>query len=656
MSEREGGGSNSSTNALALVGAIARILNGGGSKDAIGRVAARLHAELPARAVTIWVRQPGGAPFAPFAFPDSLETTPPVHSLEALPPALPDSLRLPLVHDGQAVGMLELDGVPAGPARAAAETVADLLAPFVAFIELSEDLAFEVAVRAREVEEQRRFTSLVIDSLPVGLYVIDREYRIQIWNRKRETGTQGVQRGEVVGRRVFEVLTRQSAELLKEEFDEIFASGRMTQLEIEVPDASGTRYYRISKIPMRLDGDAITHVITIGEDVTEWHEIHQRIMQSEKLAAIGQLAAGVMHEINNPLATIGACAAAMESRLTDLPAPQRGPLREYVDIIDKEVERCTNIVDGLLDFSRPKGKEKRAVAINTDRGRDVVPAQAPSALQEARRPAGARPGPSRCAGQRRATRPGLHDADAERPRRNGGRSRDPHRPILPRGAPGRGSGGRRAGYRGRDPAGRTAEDLRAVLYHQATGPRYRARPLDLLRDRRGAPRPARGRKPAGPGQRVPGLPSGVRRMKILVVEDDPTVGQYVKRGLEEHQNHADLVDDGLEALRLASSGQYDLLVLDLRLPGMTGLEIVRTLRDRGVTTPILILTAQDAVDFKVQTLRAGADDYVTKPFAFEELLARVEALGRRPKQVAPPVLGIADLALDYRHPRGAARG
>jgi two-component system copper resistance phosphate regulon response regulator CusR len=135
-------------------------------------------------------------------------------------------------------------------------------------------------------------------------------------------------------------------------------------------------------------------------------------------------------------------------------------------------------------------------------------------------------------------------------------------------------------------------------------------------------------------------------MKILVVEDDPTVGPYVKRGLEEHQNHADLVDDGLEALRLASGGQYDLVVLDLRLPGMTGLEIVRTLRDRGITTPILILTAQDAVDFKVQALRAGADDYVTKPFAFEELLARVEALGRRPKHVAPPVLGIADLALD----------
>jgi len=135
-------------------------------------------------------------------------------------------------------------------------------------------------------------------------------------------------------------------------------------------------------------------------------------------------------------------------------------------------------------------------------------------------------------------------------------------------------------------------------------------------------------------------------MKILVVEDDPTVGPYVKRGLEEHQNHVDLVDDGLEALRLASGGLYDLLVLDLRLPGMTGLEIVRTLRDRGITTPILILTAQDAVDFKVQVLRAGADDYVTKPFAFEELLARVEAIGRRPKQVAPPAMVIGDLSLD----------
>jgi DNA-binding response OmpR family regulator len=135
-------------------------------------------------------------------------------------------------------------------------------------------------------------------------------------------------------------------------------------------------------------------------------------------------------------------------------------------------------------------------------------------------------------------------------------------------------------------------------------------------------------------------------MKILVIEDDRTVGQYVKRGLEEQHYHADLVDDGMEGLRLASGGLYDLIVLDLRLPGMSGFEVLRMLRDRGVPAPILVLTAQDAIDFKVQALRSGADDYVTKPFSFEELLARVEALGRRPKQMAPPTLRVADLELD----------
>ena len=135
-------------------------------------------------------------------------------------------------------------------------------------------------------------------------------------------------------------------------------------------------------------------------------------------------------------------------------------------------------------------------------------------------------------------------------------------------------------------------------------------------------------------------------MKILVVEDDRTVGQYVKRGLEEQRYHADLVEDGMEGLRLASGGRYDIIVLDLRLPELNGLEVLRTLRDRGNTTPILVLTAQDAVDFKVQALRSGADDYVTKPFAFEELLARVEALGRRPKEIRPSVLRVGDLELD----------
>jgi two-component system, OmpR family, response regulator len=135
-------------------------------------------------------------------------------------------------------------------------------------------------------------------------------------------------------------------------------------------------------------------------------------------------------------------------------------------------------------------------------------------------------------------------------------------------------------------------------------------------------------------------------MRILVIEDDPTVGQYVKRGLEEHRWAVDLTIDGEEGEHRASSEAYDLIVLDMRLPGKSGLDVLRSLRAKGFERPVLVLTAQDAVDAKVATLRAGADDYVTKPFAFEELLARVEALARRPRALASPVLQVGDLEID----------
>jgi len=135
-------------------------------------------------------------------------------------------------------------------------------------------------------------------------------------------------------------------------------------------------------------------------------------------------------------------------------------------------------------------------------------------------------------------------------------------------------------------------------------------------------------------------------MKILVIEDDPTVGEFMRRGFEEQRWQVDLVANGLEGERMALSNVYDLVVLDMRLPGRNGLDVLRTLRSRGFERPVLVLTAQDAVDAKVETLRAGADDYVTKPFAFEELLARVEALARRPRALASPQLRVGDLELD----------
>src|SRR5207245_2074737 len=154
--------------------------------------------------------------------------------------------------------------------------VARILAPMIAATELSQDLASVVALRTHEMEAQRSFAAQIIDSLPVGLYVIDRGYRIRAWNRKRETGTQGVSR----------------------------------------------------------------------ED------------------AVGQLAAGVMHEINNPLATILACCEALALRAEELTPSERHAHDEYLKIIDSEVQRCRRIVDSLLDFSRPKSGNKRDIDVN----------------------------------------------------------------------------------------------------------------------------------------------------------------------------------------------------------------------------------------------------------------------------------------------------
>ena len=232
--------------------------------------------------------------------------------------------------------------------------VAQMLAPVLAAAELSQHLASEVALRTRELETQRNFAARIIDSLPVGLYVIDRGYHIRAWNRKREAGTQGVSREDALGREVFEVLDRQPRELLKREFDRVFATGEIQTVEMDSQATGEARHYRITKIPMRTDGEDISHVITIGEDVTAWRQAQQRLAQSEKLAAVGQLAAGVMHEINNPLATILACSEALGLRVADLPEQERQAQEEYLHIVDTEVQRCRRIVDGLLDFSRPK--------------------------------------------------------------------------------------------------------------------------------------------------------------------------------------------------------------------------------------------------------------------------------------------------------------
>lgn len=247
--------------------------------------------------------------------------------------------------------------------RTALRAVADTIAPRLA----AAPEASTAAPSASTISaDDRRFVRKVVDSLPIGLYVIDREYRIQAWNRKRETGMQGVSREEALGRTIFEILHRQSAATLRAEFDEVFSTGRISQSEIDTLAGGEQRTYRMSKIPMRLDDGAVTHVITIGEDITESRRAQERLAQSEKLAAVGQLAAGVMHEINNPLATIGVCADNIARRVEALApsAESRAAIDEYLTLVWHEVERCRGIVTQLLDFSRPRPVSRETVDVH----------------------------------------------------------------------------------------------------------------------------------------------------------------------------------------------------------------------------------------------------------------------------------------------------
>jgi two-component system, OmpR family, copper resistance phosphate regulon response regulator CusR len=135
-------------------------------------------------------------------------------------------------------------------------------------------------------------------------------------------------------------------------------------------------------------------------------------------------------------------------------------------------------------------------------------------------------------------------------------------------------------------------------------------------------------------------------MKILVVEDEERVAHFIQKGLQEEGHAVDLSFDGEDGSFLAEVNDYDLIILDLMLPKKNGIVVCREIRGRGVVTPVLMLTARDTVEDKVRGLDAGADDYLGKPFAFEELLARVRALLRRRSESKSPVLKMADLELD----------
>jgi two-component system NtrC family sensor kinase len=281
-------------------------------------------------------------------------------------------------HSVEYVSPLHIDGEIKGAIIVALDTVEDMNDRTVQMIDAATQMAamsmnlsahYELALNdsineARE--EDRRFTEAVLDALPVSLYVVDRDYRIVTWNRHREVGDQGIPRDAAIGRDVFDVLAKYPQGRLREEFERAFRTGKIERIEQQTADDDGsTKHWMVSKVPMRNDENGeVTHVITVGEDVTMRVEAVRAISRAEKLAAVGRLAAGVVHEINNPLATIAACAEALEQRVEEgefAMSRSADDLSEYLGLIKNEAFRCKTITMDLLDFSRVRASDRSEV-------------------------------------------------------------------------------------------------------------------------------------------------------------------------------------------------------------------------------------------------------------------------------------------------------
>jgi len=233
----------------------------------------------------------------------------------------------------------------------------------------SQRIAWQLDEQRREIAISHLLMEKVVDALPVSLYVVDRDLRIVAWNRNREVGGQGIERRQVIGRSVLEVFSKMPRQRLKREFEQTFETGELLRFEQESTAEGDTRHWFISKIPMRLNDDSsdVTHVITVGEEITDQKKMNAAIINAEKLAGLGRLASGVVHEINNPLATIAACTEALQQRLDEialLSEESRADFSEYLKLVNDEAFRCKGITNSLLEFSRHRESEKTPHEIN----------------------------------------------------------------------------------------------------------------------------------------------------------------------------------------------------------------------------------------------------------------------------------------------------
>ena len=230
----------------------------------------------------------------------------------------------------------------------------------------AEELAATVADRTASLEQQFRFTNKIIDSLPVSLHVIDRARTIVAWNRQRELGERGLVRETAIGRHLYDVIPVENHAHLDQELTRVFRGENVEQERVSLVNGQERRYH-MRRVPMSLSPDCVTHVITIGEEITEQHNLRNSLRIADKMGALGRLAAGVAHEVNNPLATIATCAEALRGRLGELglPADSNGDFREYLETIEQEAYRAKTITQDLLDFSRAKSAPRERTDLNS---------------------------------------------------------------------------------------------------------------------------------------------------------------------------------------------------------------------------------------------------------------------------------------------------
>ncbi len=230
-------------------------------------------------------------------------------------------------------------------------------------------VALQLDEQRKEIVNSHLLTEKIVDSLPVSLYVVDKSMHIVAWNRSREIGGQGIERQQVIGRHVQDVFSKMPYAKLENEFRQVFTTGQALRFEQESKSEGQMRYWYISKFPIRVneESDEVTHVMTIGEEITEQKNMNAAVIHSEKLAGIGRMASGVVHEINNPLATIAACTEALQMRLDEtevLPSGTQEDFHEYLKLVHDETFRCKTITNNLLEFARHRESEKSVLEIN----------------------------------------------------------------------------------------------------------------------------------------------------------------------------------------------------------------------------------------------------------------------------------------------------